>query len=199
MGQPYDKVAKYYDGAFAPLEKMFLGRLRKQIVAQLPVHGNVLEIGAGTGANFQFYPQCEHAVASEISGKMLKIARTKSGDIELVQADAECLPFPADHFDAVFATLVFCSVPDPDRSCAEIMRLLKPGGKFIVLEHVRPNGLLGYVFDLINLVTVPLIADHFNRRTDETIRNAGFHVVRVERLMAGVVNIIVSERSGSEL
>ena len=104
----YDKFAKGYDKAFAPFEQRFLANWRKETISYLPENSRILEIGAGTGANFRFYPNCRHAVASEISFKMLEFAKEKTDFIELVQTTAETLPFAENTFDAAFATLVFC-------------------------------------------------------------------------------------------
>lgn len=193
MQQTYDKLAKYYDGAFAPLEQFFLARLRAETLSHLPANAKILEIGAGTGANFRFYPTCDHAIASEISLKMIDIAKDKANDIELVQANAEHLPFPANHFDGAFATLVFCSVPSPETAFGEVIRVLKPGGRFVLLEHVRPDGVLGYAFDLLNVLTVAVVNDHFNRRTARTVEKAGLRLVSVKKILFGIVNLIVCE------
>ena len=189
----YDKLAKYYDRAFAPFERRFLNRWRAETLGLLPEGAAILEIGAGTGANFPFYPRFRHAVSSEISIKMLEIARTKAVAINFVQANAEDLPFGESVFDAAFATLVFCSIPDPAVAFGEVQRVVRPFGRVVLLEHVRPSGAFGYLFDLINFVTVAAIEDHFNRRTAETAKNAGLHVVEVREKAAGVVNLIVCE------
>ncbi|MFT3744270.1 MAG: methyltransferase domain-containing protein [Pyrinomonadaceae bacterium] len=193
MQQSYDKHADRYDRMLAPIERRYLAKLRRETLDLLPANGRILEIGAGTGANFEFYPRCGHAVASEISIKMLEIARGKTTSIDLVQADTQDLPFPANYFDAAFATLVFCSVPDPEKALAEIVRVLKPGGKLVLLEHVRPNGILGPVFDVLNILTVALIDDHFNRRTADFVRAARFQNVTEKRSLAGILNLIVGE------
>ncbi len=192
MQQSYDKHADRYDRMLAPVERRYLGKLRRETLSLLPNDGTILEIGAGTGANFNFYPNCRQAIASEISFNMIEIAKGKSASISLVQADAQDLPFPANHFDAAFATLVFCSVPDPAKALAEIIRILKPGGRIILLEHVRPTGLLGPVFDLLNFATVAFIEDHFNRRTADIVRAAGFQNVTEKRSLAGILNLIVA-------
>src|SRR3982750_407852 len=157
----YDKLAKGYDKALAPFEKRFLSNWRQETLSLLPENAKILEIGAGTGANFQFYPASKHAIASEISIKMLEFARQKTNEIELIQAAAENLPFAANSFDAAFATLVFCSIPNPANAFAELKRVVKSNGKIVLLEHIRPNGLLGFAFDFLNIFTVVLIEDHF--------------------------------------
>ena len=189
----YDKLAKGYDRAFAPFERRFLAGWRKETLSRLPENACILEIGAGTGANFQFYPKCEHAVASEISSKMLELAREKTNSIILVNADAETLPFAANSFDAAFATLVFCSIPNPENAFAELKRVVKTGGSIILLEHVRPKGLLGYAFDFLNIFTIRLIEDHFNRQTTTLAEKSGLKIIEVKEKAFGIVNLIVCE------
>lgn len=191
----YDKLAKGYDKAFAPFEKRFLSNWRRETLSLLPENAKILEIGAGTGANFKFYPKSECAVASEISVKMLEFARQKTNEILLVQAGAEALPFAANSFDAAFATLVFCSVPNPENAFTELKRIVKPSGKIVLLEHVRPGGLLGYIFDFLNIFTVVLIEDHFNRRTKSLAENSGLKILEVKEKAMGIVNLIVCENN----
>ena len=124
---------------------------------------------------------------------MLEIARRKTNEIYLVQADAENLPFPVNHFDAAFATLVFCSIPKPENAFAELKRIVKPNGKIILLEHVRPKGLSGYGFDFLNLFTSVLIEDHFNRETAKLAENAGLKILEVKEKAFGIINLIVCE------
>ena len=189
----YDKLAAGYDRKIAPLEQRFLSRWRKEALALLPENSAILEIGAGTGLNFKFYPRCRRAVASEISGRMLLYAKEKTTAIDLVQADAQILPFGANTFDAAFATLVFCSIPDPKKAFAELRKVVRPGGRVVLLEHVRPKGLLGYLFDLVNIFTSALIEDHFNRRTAKLAEDAGMKVVEIRTKAFGIVNLIVCE------
>ncbi|MEP6900859.1 MAG: methyltransferase domain-containing protein [Actinomycetota bacterium] len=189
----YDKLAKSYDQAFAPFEKRFLSKWREETLSFLPENAKILEIGAGTGANFKFYPTCQHAVASEISLKMLDFARRKTNSIELIQANAETLPFAENSFDAAFATLVFCSIPKPENAFAELQRIVKPNGKIILLEHVRPNGWLGFVFDFLNIFTVAIIEDHFNRQTAKFAEDSGLKILEIKQKAFGIVNLIVCE------
>jgi ubiquinone/menaquinone biosynthesis C-methylase UbiE len=175
-----------------PLDRWFLARLRASAIRYLPEDARVLELGAGTGLNFVFYPPSARGVATEPSRQMLRLASTKEkpADVRLIQSRAEQLPFKNNSFDAAFATLVFCSLAQPAEAFAELRRVVKPGGTVVLLEHVRPGGLLGPVFDLLNRITVPLFDDHFNRRTAHEAQANGLEVVKVERSLLGIINLI---------
>lgn len=192
MPKTYDQFAPQYDAVMRPLERWFLTRLRTQTFNLLPRNARILEIGAGTGRNFVFYPDEISGVASEPSRAMLNFARDRKrpAAVTLVQSQAEELPFKSAVFDAAFATLVFCSVSSPAKAFAEMRRVVRSGGTILLLEHVRPGGLLGPIFDLVNLVTEPLFQDHFNRRTADDARAAGLQVLSVEKSLLGAVNLI---------
>ena len=189
----YDKFAKSYDKAFAPFERWFLSGWREETISHLPKNVRILEIGVGTGANFQFYPACQHSVASEISIKMLEIASGKKGVIHLVQANAETLPFSENTFDAAFATLVFCSIPNPEKAFTELQIVVKTNGKVVFLEHVRPNNPLGRFFDFLNIFSVALIEDHFNRQTGQIAAESGLKILEIKEKAFGIFNLIVCE------
>lgn len=187
----YDGVAQYYEGVMSPLQRWGLLGLRRDAISQLPA-GRILEIGAGTGLNFVHYPSDAHGVATEFSREMLKIASTKAKPpgVLLLQNRAEDLPFKNHSFDAAFATLVFCSVESPALAFAELRRVVRPGGTVVLLEHVRPRGILGPLFDVLNVLTVRLFDDHVNRRTARLVREAGLEVVDVKSRLLGIVNLI---------
>lgn len=189
----YDKLAKGYDKLLAPFEKRFLSKWRMETLSYLPEKAQILEIGAGTGANFDFYPPSKFAVASEISIKMLEFAKNKTNKIQLIQSDAETLPFAENSFDAVFATLVFCSIPNPENAFSELRRVVKTNGKIILLEHVRPQGFLGYLFDVLNVFTTFLIEDCFNRETAKVAEKCGLKIVEIKQKAFGIVNLIICE------
>ncbi len=193
--QHYDDFAKGYDKIFSPLERRFLSNWRKETLSFLQNGAKILEIGAGTGLNFRFYPQDCCGTASEISLKMLEFAKDKieSKSISLIQADAEILPFAENSFDAAFATLVFCSITNPKNAFRELRRVVKPNGKIVLLEHVRPKGLLGYLFDFLNIFTVWLIEDHFNRQTVKIAEREGLKILEVREKAFGIVNLIICE------
>lgn len=192
----YDRLAAHYDGAMKPLEHWLLARLRARTVQELP-RGNgarILEVGAGTGANFPFYTPAARGVASEPSRAMMEMASRRNDrppGVHLVRHSAERLPYAEDSFEAALATLVFCSVTSPAESFAELRRVVRPGGAVVLLEHVRPAGLLGHVFDLFSKFSVWLFDDHFNRRTAEEAQRAGLALIRVEPFVFGIMQIIV--------
>lgn len=188
----YDRVAPHYDAAMRPLDRWFLARLRATTLRYLPEGARVLELGAGTGLNFVFYPTDTVGVATEPSSGMLRMAREKEkpNRVRLIQSCAEHLPFKNNSFDAAFATLVFCSLARPAKAFSELRRVVKSGGTVILLEHVRPSGLLGPFFDLLSLITVPLFDDHFNRRTAEEAQANGLELIKVERSLLGIINLI---------
>jgi ubiquinone/menaquinone biosynthesis C-methylase UbiE len=113
---------------------------RRKLVA--PAEGRVLEIGAGTGFNLPYYPDTvnELVLTDPLDGMLRhaeKRARGSGRDVELTRARVESLPYPDASFDTVVASLVLCSVDDQDRALAEIRRVLRPGGRYLFLEHVR--------------------------------------------------------------
>jgi len=188
----YDDIAPHYEKVMRPLQRWFLLRLRTETLSHLPENARILEVGAGTGLNFIFYPAGASGVASELSHEMLLIAsrKDKPSAVSLVENCAESLPFRDHSFDAAFATLVFCSIQSPAQAFAELRRVVKPGGKVILLEHVRPRGLLGPCFDFLNFFTLRLFNDHFNRRTAKDAQQAGLTVIRVDEHLGGIINLI---------
>lgn len=189
----YDRLAARYDRALAPFERRWLGRWRAEAFAALPDGARMLEIGAGTGANFEHYPPGARGAATEISCRMLEIAQGKErpSGVALVQSAGERLPFADDSFDAACATLVLCSVESPSAVFAELKRVVKVGGTIALLEHVRPQGVLGPVIDLLSWFTVRLFDDHFNRRTVEDARRAGLKVESEASHAWGIVKVLV--------
>lgn len=172
--------AAIYDKMLASEEKKFLGAIRAEMLKD--VTGNVLEIGAGTGVNFQYYQPGANVTATEPDPYMLERAKKRASEakvaIELRQVAAEELPFPDASFDFVIDTLVLCSVSDPRKVLSEIKRVLKPGAELRLYEHVRYKNPIGALSqDLISPAWQWFGAGcHPNRNTERYLREAGFEL-----------------------
>lgn len=137
----YDALfASQYDRFLALAERDGLAARRADLLNG--AHGRVLEIGAGTGLNLEYYPDTlDQLVLTEPSEPMASRMRDRVAEsalnAEVVIAPAEQLPFEDDSFDTVVGTLVLCTVPDPVATLAEVKRVLVPGGELLLMEHVR--------------------------------------------------------------
>jgi len=131
-------MSRMYDRLLEGAERSGLRDWRRALLEG--VRGEVLELGAGTGSNLALYPSSvTRLVLSEPDRHMRQVLEGKLGGrphVEVVDAPAEALPFPAQSFDAVVSTLVLCSVRDPSAVLSEIRRVLRPRGTLLFLEHV---------------------------------------------------------------
>jgi len=135
-------------------------------------------------------------MATDLSAGMLARAKAKAagatGSVRFVVTDAEDLAFKDGVFDQVVATCVFCSVPDPVRGLREAGRVLRPGGRVVLLEHMRPRGFLGKLFDLLDPLMSRLMGPHINRRTTENIQQAGLQITEERNVFSDWVKVIVA-------
>jgi ubiquinone/menaquinone biosynthesis C-methylase UbiE len=182
-GVRHPLFAALYDRMTESLERDVLGPRRVSLLGEL--EGQVLDVGAGTGANLPHLRRAERLVATEPDPAMRRRLERKLADarvpVELAGAAAESLPFPAATFDAVVFTCVLCTVADPEAAVAEARRVLKPGGRLIVLEHVRGAGRLARWQDRVTPLWSRLMGGcHPNRDTAATIERAGFSFDRVD-------------------
>ena len=180
----YNRIAPYYDILEIISERAFSG-WRRRLLAR--ARGKVLEVGVGTGKNFPYYSEGVDVTGLDIADRMLIHARLRADKlgfpIQLMEGDVQSLPFPENSFDTAVATFVFCSVPDPVLGLKELGRVVKPGGKILLLEHVRiDKPLIGFIMDIMNPFFLHFIGPNINRRTVENVGKAELLIEKIEHL-----------------
>ena len=183
-------LAAMYDPLIAPFDPMGVRKWRKWVVSA--ARGRTLELGVGTGLNLPHYRNAESVAAIDPDGASLRRALPRQNgrgeSITLYQARAEELPFTDASFDAVVGTLTFCTIGDPARALAEARRVLKAGGAFRLVEHVRvDNRLIASAQDWVTPLWKEIAGGcHLNRDTRAAVERAGFHVRAVHRHIGGL-------------
>ena len=187
-------LAAVYDPLMAPFAPLGLRRWREWVIRA--ARGRTLEIGVGTGQNLPLYSvgrAVTSVTAIDPDGASLSRARQRRGGsaqfISLQQARAEALPFADDSFDTVVGTLTFCTIGAPAGALAEVRRVLKTGGAFRLVEHVRVhNRPMAAVQDALTPMWQQVAGGcHLNRDTLAAVKQAGFHVRGVRQLFGGLV------------
>ena len=195
----WDKRAPTFDRSMGLMEKLLFGNGRAWVCSQ--ASGEVLEVAIGTGRNFGFYPDGIHLTGIELSAEMLAIAQRRAAEVglqaELRQGDAQALAFPDASFDTVVCTFSLCSIPDDRKAVAEMKRVLRPGGRLLLIDHVPSTARLWRGIQwLLEQVTVRVEGEYLLRRPLELVQAEGFAIERVERLKAGIVERMSARKIG---
>jgi ubiquinone/menaquinone biosynthesis C-methylase UbiE len=193
----YDKTARKYDRQMGLFERVLFGGGREWVCSQ--ASGDVLEIAAGTGRNLRHYPGGVGLTAIELSPEMLEVARAEAAalgrDADMRLGDAQALEFPDDSFDTVICTLGLCTIPDDRAAVTEAKRVLRPGGRFILLEHVRsPVRAVRIGQRLLEPLMLRLEHDHLLREPLDHLNAEGFQIERVERSKLGIVERVAARK-----
>jgi ubiquinone/menaquinone biosynthesis C-methylase UbiE len=193
----WDRSAPAYDKQIAFFERIQFGGGREWLGAR--ARGRVLEVAIGTGRNLPAYPADVAVTGIELSPAMLAIARDRAAGlgraVDLRVGDAADLPFADGSFDTVVCALSLCSIPEPAAAIGEMKRVLVPGGRLLLLDHVGstwpPIHLAQW---LVERLTIRVAGEHLTRRQVPLVHAAGFEVVETERLKAGTVERVFARK-----
>jgi len=197
----YEKQAPRYDRSIAFWEKVLFRDGRQWVCSR--AQGEVLEVAIGTGRNLTFYPAGVRLTGIDLSPAMLERARERAGElgveVDLREGDAQDLPFPGGSFDTVVCTLSLCNVPDDRRAVAEMKRVLRPGGRLLLLDHIRAaSGLGRAVQKALEFVWVRLEGEHLLRRPLEHAKAEGLRIEERERYKRGIVERVSARKPEAE-
>jgi ubiquinone/menaquinone biosynthesis C-methylase UbiE len=194
----WDKKSRGYDREMQFMERVLFGDSRQWACSQ--ASGEVLEVAVGTGLNLDAYPQDVRLNGIDLSEQMLAIATARAAelgrDVELRQGDAHALPFADATFDTVVCTFGLCAIPDIDAALDEMTRVLRLGGKLILVDHVASSSRIARgIQRALELITVPMASEHFLRRPRTKIEQRPFTIERAERFKLGLVERLVAVKS----
>ncbi|MFU8790093.1 MAG: class I SAM-dependent methyltransferase [Methylobacter sp.] len=196
--QRYDRIAPYFEGLEAIMEGLFFKSWRKRLWDKVDGH-HILEVGVGTGKNFDYYPPDARITAIDFSEQMLKQAAKKRGrknvTVELELMDIQSLYFADNSFDTVVCSFVFCSVPSALKGLKELYRVCKPGGQVLLLEHViSSNAVLAALMNLLNPIVVALVGANINRNTVKNVKACAFTSVHVDERSSDMIKLIEARK-----
>jgi len=193
----WEKSAPDYDRQIAFFERSWFKGGREWLGAR--AHGRVLEVAVGTGRDLPFYPAEVHLTGIDLSPAMLDIARQRAADlgldVDLRIGNAEELPFDDAAFDTAVCALSLCTIPDPAAAIGEMKRVLVPGGRLLLLDHIGSTWPPIYAGQwLLERLTIRNAGEHMTRRQLPLVRAAGFDIVAAERLKAGTVERVFARK-----
>lgn len=180
------------------MEGLFFKKWRQRLWERVDGY-HILEVGVGTGKNFDYYPGYARITAIDFSPAMLNQAQLrrerKQVAVELEEMDVQSLYFADNSFDTVVASFVFCSVPLPLKGLKELYRVCKPGGQVILLEHVLSSKPVpAAVMKLLNPITVALLGANINRNTVKNVQACPFEWVHVDERSGDIIKLIEARK-----
>lgn len=191
IGERWDWLSRTYDFMTWGEDRRQGGEKRRLFAK---IQGKTLLVAVGTGNDLKYLPPGCDVIAIDISPRMIARARIKArregNAVSLVRMDVQRLAF-ADHmFDTVLTVCTLCSVPNPVEGLQELHRVLKPGGRLLMFEHMRSKiGPFALFLDFMTFLTRKVGPD-LNRDTVGNLREAGFHLQREENVYLDIVKAI---------
>ena len=195
----WGKQADRYDDQIGWWERRFFGEQHRPWACGR-ADGTVLEVAVGTGLNLPFYAAGRDVVGIDLSPEMLAIARRRAveagRDVDLREGDAHDLGFDDESFDTVVSTYSLCNIPDPDRALGEMHRVLRPGGRLILVDHIGSSVKPILWFQkLVEPLSIRFGGDHLTRRPSRSVERHGFEITESERFARGVVERLVAVKT----
>lgn len=195
----WDKSASSYDRQMDFVERMLGGRDREWLGERAT--GRVLEVAIGTGRSLPYYLAASSLTGVDVSPEMLAFARRRASQrglpVDLREGDAQALPVEDASFDTVLCSLSLCTIPDVPAAIAEMRRVLVPGGRLLLLDHVASSWPPIYAMQwLVERVSVRMAGEYYTRRPLLLLEGAGFEVVESERRKAGVMERVHAVKTG---
>lgn len=193
----FDKQAPKYDRSMARFERALFAGTREWACSR--AEGEVLEIAAGTALNLAHYPAGVMLTGVELSPEMAELGRRRSDELgremDMRVGDAEALEFPDGSFDTVVCTYGLCTIPDARAAVREAKRVLRPGGRILLAEHVRsPNPIVRAIQRVLDPLAHRFGGDHLQREPLEPLAEAGFEVEELKRSKAGYVELVAARK-----
>lgn len=198
ISEKYDRFARWYDWVEGVPDVLGVSRLRRRLLEH--ASERVLEIAVGTGKNLRFYPRGSRVIALDLSREMLNVAQQRATklpiNISLLLADAEALPFSEKSFETVVSSLSGCTFPNPVSALREMVRVCKPSGRILLLEHGRSDRkwLARFQDRHADTFAKPL-GCHWNREPQDIAQEAGLKIAATQRFFLGIFHVIEAIRS----
>lgn len=167
--------------------------------------GTVLEIGVGPGYNIPLYRNIRKLYALEPSQELLEVAQThvtqNSFPVEFLHAGAEHIPLPDNSIDTVVSTWTLCSIEHPNAALKEIARVLKPGGKFIFIEHgASPRAPARLLQKILTPFTKHFTGNcHMDRNIEKLITDAGYTISITKKFPQNLFSPLIYNTQGVAL
>lgn len=193
----FEREAPKFDRIMDHWDRLLFAGTREWVCSQ--ADGEVLEIAIGTARNLPYYPDGVRLTGVELSPAMLDVARGRIAElgraVDVKLGDAQALQFADSSFDTVICTYALCTIPDDRAAVREVKRVLRPGGKFVLAEHVRsPVAVVRALERAIEPLAIRFGGDHLTREPLERLKAEGFTIETVRRSKLGIVELVSARK-----